>query len=591
MDLHAIIVIVIICIALFLFVWDKFSADLVALLIMASLVITGVLDAREAISGFANPATLTVAFMFVISAAVLKTGVMQLWGPKFANALSKSYRKGMLGMMLAVALSSAFINNTPVVAIFIPVILQVAKRTGIPASRMLIPLSFASILGGMCTLIGTSTNILVAGMLEDAGLTSISMFSMSGIAILMCLGGILFFYLIGFKLLPTRAKEDELITGLDEKNYLTELALLEKHSAVGKRIMDAKWVKDLDIDIVEIRRGAELFTLPPGDMVLLEGDILKLRCDMEKLKQLKLQNHVKFTDQDEIEEGNTSLVELVVASQSAWEGKSLKQIDFRRTYRAVPLAIKHRQEVLEQSLHSIPLQAGDVVLAQMKSHFVKELRKRQSTADEPAMLVSQENLISFDSFSFAKVISLLLLMVTAVAFGFPMVGAALTVVCLLVLSKQLSMKELYKAVNWNIVFLMAGALSLGLAIEKTGLAHDFAGYIISELGDSGPRYVLGALFILTMLLTELMSNTAAAALMTPLAIGTAQQMDLSVMPFAIAVMLAASASFMTPIGYQTNTMIYAAGRYKFLDFTRVGWMLSIVVAALAIWLIPYFFNF
>lgn len=592
MTTEAWIVVAIIAAALILFVWEKLSIDLVAMLIIVATVVTGVLTPKEAIAGFSNPATLTVAFMFVISAAVLKTGVMQLWGPKFSANMQSSYRKGMLGMMLAVALCSAFINNTPVVAIFVPVILQVAKTTGIPASRMLIPMSFASILGGMTTLIGTSTNILVSGMLEDAGLGGVSMFEMTPVAIILVIGGALYFYFIGFNLLPNRGEEKSIRRDKAFQNYITEVELKEGFEEQGTTIMEASWIKDFDLDVIEVHRGEEVFTLPSGDMHLLVGDTLKLSCTLEKLKVLARHPFLKLIEGEvDQEDKHTSLVEMVVASDSSWEGKSLKQIDFRRSFRAAPLAIRHRSKVVQERVHEATLQAGDVILAQMKTHYAKQLRKREDRAGDPFILVSAENLIAFNKKAFALVAAILAVMVTVAAFGVPMIIAALCAVCLLVLTKQLNMKEMYRAVNWNIVFLIAGALSLGLAMSKTGLALFLAQSMIEVLGDSDPRWIMAALFVSTMLLTELMSNTASAALMAPLAISTSSEMGLSPMPFVIAIMFAASASFMTPIGYQTNTMVYAPGQYKFTDYTKAGVLLSLITAVLSIWLIPYFYGF
>lgn len=592
-----IITLVIIIVAIVLFATELLSIDLVAMLIMISLVLSGVVTPEEGIAGFSNPATITVAFMFVLSAALLKTGALQSVAHQLSAIFRKSYRLGMVLMMLMIALFSAFVNNTPVVAVFIPVVMQIAYASGQPPSKMLIPLSFASIMGGMCTLIGTSTNILVSGIAEKHGLPGFQMFELSLVGVPLLLAGLLFMGFIGLRILPDRSKDRSLSERFGLRDYLTELQLMPGSELSGQRIMDSALVKELEMDIIEVVRGQQRFTMPPGDFRLQADDLLKVRCDVAKVKALK--ERVKVIDDNTLKVGgnflgekNTSLVELVVTADSSFANHTLKSLDFRRTYRAIPLAIRHRNEVLHEQLYSLPLVPGDVILAEVKQHYLPNLKQMEAQQDAPFVLLSEDPLTDFNRRQFGIVISVIALVIAAATLQvLPIMVGTITGVLALVLLRCLSMVEVYEAINWKIVFLLAGALSLGTAMSNTGLDGLIAGGLIERIGPYGPVALVSGLYLLTALLTELMSNNATAALLTPIAIATAQQLGISPTPLLVAVTLAASASFMTPIGYQTNTMVYSAGGYRFGDFFQVGVGLFLTFWLLASLLIPWLFPF
>ncbi len=591
----AIITLAIIGIAIVLFATEALSIDLVALLILVSLVLTGVISPEEGVAGFSNPATLTVAFMFVLSAALLKTGALQSLAHQLSATFRKNYRRGMVLMMLLIALISAFVNNTPVVAVFIPVVIQIAYASGQPPGKMLIPLSYASIMGGMCTLIGTSTNILVSGIAEQNGLPGFSMFELAPVGLPLLIAGMGFMLLIGLKILPDRQREKSLSEQFGLRDYLTELELLPGNELSGQRIMDSALVKELEMDIIEVVRNGQRYTLPPGDFRLQEGDLLKVRCDVQKVKALK--ERIKIVDDQTLRIGdntlgekNTALLELVVTAGSDFTNQTLKSLDFRRTYRAIPLAIRHRNEVLHEHLYSVPLVPGDVILAEVKKHYVSTLKQMESSQEAPFVVLSEDSLPDFNRRRFAFVMGVIAMVILSATLGLlPIMVATLLGVVLLVLSRSLSMKEVYEAINWKIVFLLAGALSMGVAMNNTGLDRQIAEGLVGYLGAWGPIAVVSGLYITTSLLTELMSNNATAALLAPIAIATAQQMGLPPTPFLIAVTIAASASFMTPIGYQTNTMVYSAGDYRFRDFFRVGVGLNLLFWALASGLIGWMY--
>lgn len=598
MGLEAIIVLAIIIVALILFVTELLSIDLVALLIMVALVITGVLTTEEAVSGFSNPATVTVAAMFAISAALIKTGLVASIGPRLAILIRKNFLFGSLVLMLSAGIFSAFINNTPVVAVFIPIVMKAAINSGHNPTKLLIPLSFASIFGGTCTLIGTSTNLLVSGIAVEHGLEAFSMFQVTPFGLIIFVVGIAFMLLIGQKLLPNPKQEKDLEKKFNMREYLVEFNILKDAPFIGKRIMDVDFFSDLDIDVIQIRRQEEKFLLPPQDMVLQENDKLKVRCSYEKIKQLKNQNRVFIGDavhaseMDESEEGDTTLVELIIPPNSILDGSTLGEADFKRRYRAVPLAIRHRTGIQHEKLNDTHIAAGDIILAEIKTHRLKRFKMQESRQESPFIILSENNKTSFDKKKFAVVLSVTAGVVLLATFNIlPILAAALLGVASLVLSRQINMKDVYEAIDWKVIFLLAGALSLGTAMQKSGLALLMANQLLSYLGEFGPVVVLSGLYLITVVLTEMISNNATAALLAPIAIITAQKMGVNPMPFLMAVTFAASASFITPIGYQTNTMVYSAGQYKFRDFFKVGIGLSILFWILATIFIPMIYKF
>ncbi len=598
MGFEAIVVLLVIITAVVLFATEWLSVDLVALLIMVSLVLTGIISADEGVAGFSNNATLTVAFMFVLSASLLKTGALQQMGPRLTSIFQKNHMLGMILMMVLVAFVSAFVNNTPVVAIFIPVVMQVAQGIGQSPSKLLIPLSYASIFGGSCTLIGSSTNILVSGIAQKAGLEPFSMFLLTPVGIVLLIAGILYMAFFGIKILPDRKQETDLGNKFSVRDYLAEIQLSEESDSVGQKIMDAPLVRQLELDIIEVRReNGNQHYLPPGDLVLRAGDTLKVHFNMDKMIQLKEQAKINpataiSINNNLLTDKNTTLVELIITSKSEFDGKSLKELDFRRKYRAVPLAIKHREEVLHERLQEARLQPGDLILAEVKTHFLDNLKELEKKQESPFIVLSEAGMTDFNRRNFYIVAAIGAAVIIAATLDIiPIMIATIAGATALVLSRCITMKEFYSAIEWKVVFLLAGALSMGVAMKNSGLADIIAGGLIVHLGPWGPVAVVSGIYLITVLLTEIMSNNATAALIAPIAIAMAGTMGVSPLPFLMAVTFAASAGFMSPVGYQTHMMIYSAGQYKFTDFLKVGSLLSFIFWILASLLIPYFFPF
>lgn len=581
------VVLAVLVLAVILFVTERLPVDLVALSVLALLLVTGIVTTNEGFAGFSNSATVTVAAMFVLSAGLARTGVLDHVGLALARLSVRSYGLGLVAMMVLVGAVSAFINNTAAVAVFLPIVLSVARESKTSPSKLLMPLSFASMFGGVCTLLGTSTNILVNTIAVQHGLRPFGIFEFSSLGLVFFGTGLLYMVVAGARLVPARREPAGLTQTYLMSQYLTEVTLLPDSPSVGTPMHQAPLVHELDLDVIQIRRGGRSILMPLPDAVLQAGDVLRVRCDVGKIQRLQQQEGVALKPKtawhdEDLETAEALLVESVVAPNSILDGRTLKDVGFRNTFGATVLAVRHRDRMLHERLARTRLVAGDVLLLEVPRGRLEQLRQHGAF-----VIVSEVPLPTVRPNRVAAAVAILAAVVATATLGLAPIAATATAGCvLMILTGCLTLEEAYRAIEWKVIFLLAGVLTLGVALEKTGGAELIARGIVGTVGGWGPVAMVSAFYLVTSLLTETMSNNATAALVAPIALVTAEATGVDPRPFLMAVTFAASASFLTPVGYQTNTLIYGPGQYRFRDFFRVGLPLNLMFWLLATWLIP-----
>jgi di/tricarboxylate transporter len=474
------------------------------------------------------------------------------------------------------------------VAILIPVVIVVARRADTSPSKLLMPLSFASMFGGMCTVLGTSTNILASAISEQAGLGAFGMFEFTKLGVIFFAVGVTYMMTVGRKLVPDHRGRGDLTTSFGLGDYLTDLILQADSKSVGKALESAPLVKDLGIEVLQIRRGEDTLR-PTPETVLCENDVLRIQGNLRTINELKdragvaFGMSVKWRDED-LQSTDTRLVEAVVGPSSPLAGKSLAESRLRENFGASVLAVRQHGTLRHSEFENITLMPGDTLLIDVPNDQIEHL-----TEQRVFLVVSRAGIPRFNWPKAAKALAIVVSVVVVAATGLlPIVAAAATGALAMVLSRCISTDEAYGAIEWNVLFLLAGMLSLGAAMEKTGASTMLAEGMVNAVGGFGPIALLAAFFGATMLLTEVMSNNATVALLLPIAITTAHSIDANPRTFMFAVVFAASSSFMTPVGYQTNTMIYGPGQYRFVDFVRVGAPLNLIFWILGVLLIPWF---
>lgn len=576
-----------------LFATEVVSIDVTAVIIIGSLVLTGILSPQEGISGFSNIAVATVAAMFVLSAGIEKSGALNPVTAFLEKLFRRNFWLGIISMLVFVSFLSAFINNTPVVALFIPVVMSCARAIRISPEKLLIPLSFASMFGGVCTLIGTSTNLLVSDYAESVGLEAFTMFEMTKMGAVFLAAGFIYLLLIGLRLLPKHVKDASFEDKYHLGDYITNVVLQEGAPSIGKTIKTSPLVTELGVEIIQVKRGAERFFSPSDDFVLAVGDTLKVKGNVDKIRKLQNRNRVlvqpllnKEISVNSI--GELVLHEVVVLPNSDLAGIKLEDIDFEERFGAIFLGVRGRKGLQNKLIGNWKLTAGDCLLLASPKDKSDTLHK-----NFPDLFII--NHTDHSNFSTRKALIasgiVISVMVLASLNILPIVTAAIIGCILLVLTQIVTPEEVYKSISWKVIILLAGSLSLGVALEKTGTARLFANQIHFLGGEYGPLVMLSLIYIVTTFLTEIMSNNATVVLLAPIVLALAQSMGVSPKPFLMAITFAASASFMTPVGYQTNTMVYAAGNYTFKDFFRVGAPLNLLFWILASILIPIYFPF
>jgi di/tricarboxylate transporter len=571
-----------------LFVSEKLSVDVVALLALAALLVLGLVSPEQALSGFASQATITVAAMFVLSAALSKTGALRAVARLFSRLRTPG--RFTLVVMLCLGALSAFVNNTAAMAVFLPLVLASAARNKFSASKVLIPMSYAAQMGGVCTLIGTSTNLLVDSIARDLGHPGFGLFDFGLLGLATMAVGFVYLLLVGRHLLPSH-RQGELSENYELGKYMTELRVLEGSPLIGKSVAEAKLGERFGVFVLELLRGDEQVWSPraqklqANDVLLVRGDWQKL-TDMRAETKLALEPEFKLKDA-QFEAPDQVLTEAMVAPGSRFVGHTLSELDFQWHYNATVLAIHRRGEVLRNTLRQARLNVGDVLLMLARADEMPHLRRNRNFI----VLSAREDDTAQRRRAWLALATMATVVAVAAAGWLPIVTSSIIGCVAVVLFGCLEPEEAYEAIDWRVIVLLAGVLPLGIALQSSGAADLLVEGALALIGSGSPLLALAMIYLLTATLTEAMSNNAAAVLLAPIAFATAQALGVSPTPFLVAVAFAASTSFATPVGYQTNTMVYSVGGYRFADFMRIGLPLNLVFWALAVTLIPRLFPF
>lgn len=582
-----------------LFVWEKLAPDLVAVALLVTLVVTGLLPQKDALGVFAHPAPFTVAAMFVLSAALVKCGAVDRISHFVERAGALPYAVVMFILVISVATISAFINNTPVVVVFLPVVLNLARRMKIAPSKLLIPLSYAAVLGGVCTLIGTSTNLVVSGMIEHKGLPPLHMFELAWLGVPMTLAGALYLAFLGNRLLPTREMLTSILSDEERREYITEAFVQPASPAIGKTLAQAGLTPARGVRVLEVVRDGVAFQWDNSKDQLHPGDRLILSCRPKGIAATRAAAGIDLVTElnlglEQIAAHEGSLVEAVVNPRSELVGRTVREINFRQRYRLVVLALHREGRNVREEVDTLPLTPGDVLLMMGTDQAIEAL-----AGNRDLTFFDHQNLTPAKTRTghIPLVLGVIAGVILGECFGVISIEIGALAGCvLLCIAGVLKPKEAYDAIEWPVLFIIFGMLAMGLALDRTGAAAWLASGIVGFAEHSVPAahqafFVLAAIYFVTMVLTELLSNNAVAALMIPIALGIAQRLGVHHEPFVIAVMFAASVAFATPIGYQTNTYVYGVGGYRFGDFVKIGLPLNFMCMAVALVIIPKVWPF
>ncbi len=585
MTLQMYLVLAITVIVFFGFVRERQPPDVTALLGVSLLLIFGALNANQFLSVFANGAPITIGAMFVLSKALENTGVIASLGSLASRLAGKSWVRAMLLMMLPVTFLSAFVNNTPVVVVLTPVVIALAKQQGHASSRYLIPLSFASILGGTCTLVGTSTNLLVDSIAQREGLPAFGIFDITGVGVLLAISGLLYLLIFGWWLLPDR-EEPSFRPPAGGRRFLTEAIVPVKSRLIGKPIAETELARHRVLKLYRgnliIKRTTNATILKAGDRLIIETE----RDDVANLHSGKEITRAGIADNvlQTLTRTPTQLVEAIVGPEARILGMTVSELNLERRFGVFVLGVHRHKKRLSQGFDQLRLAVGDTLLLEGTT---KDLSKLYSNRSFVNIAVPEIRKLQRGKAPLA-VTAILLVVVLAALDLLPIVVLAVIGATFVIFSGCLSAADAYEAVQWPILILIFAMLAVGLALEQTGVMNLIVNQLVVHTTVLGPFGLLVVIYLVTSTSTEFMSNNAAAILLTPIAIGAALSAGYDPKPFVVAVMLAGSASFATPIGYQTNTFVYQAGGYRFNDFLRIGLPMNVLALLVSVFLIPVF---
>ncbi len=590
-----VIVLILLLVALVLFATEKLPVDVVGLILVIALVLSGVLTIQQGVAGFGDDIIITIAGLFVLTGGLVKTGLVDLIGRRLYGIAGDNELFLTALIMIVAAVSAAVLKNTTTTAMFLPVVIGLANRAKIPPSKLLMPLAFGAILGGSCTLIGTSTNLAVSGAFQRYGYEPFSLFELTPVGIVTVAFGLIYMLFIGRKLLPSRGGEESLTEKYAIREYISEFLVLPKSNLVGKTIAEADLNSMFDLNVLGIIRSDEEEITPSpetkisaNDLLIVEGkisDILRIKEDAS----IKIKADFVLND-DLLESGDAELFEVLVMKDSRLVGQTLNTLSFRQTYDLTVLAISRSGATFFTKLSDVTLKFGDVLLVQGKQRKIEPfvVDREMILLDDVSASASRTGKRKWAIAAFGLFLALSLSKLVT-GFAVPLAVAVLLGVLLLLATKTVRYSELYSLIDFRLLVLIACMMSFGVAMETTGTDQYLAGLIEASFGGFGGTAVLAGFFILTVVLTQPMSNQAAALVVLPVAIKTALALGLNPRTFAIGITYAASFSFITPLE-PACVLVFTPGRYKFMDFVRVGTILTIVVFIVSITLVPIFWK-
>ncbi|MEE4241660.1 MAG: SLC13 family permease [Desulfopila sp.] len=583
----------ILLLALYLLITEKISVDLTAICIIVMLVVSGILTPKEAVAGFANPAVITVGAMFVVSKGMMRTGGVEFIGRRIIRLARKNLNMALGVILFTVALASAFINNTPVVILFIPVVMSMCCDLGLSPSKFLIPVSYASILAGTCTLIGTSTNIIVSDLSNDFGYGPISMFELSIIGVPIAVAGIVFLLIAAPRILPSLANPICQLQDGEHRKYLAELRIPKGSKLIGKDPYLFFQEKFAEIDVIELVSDSHIYHPSRDKKNMSEGDILLVKGSLNDLVAIlqEQEAHLPWGGQDlsmGAQKDAPIVVELIIAPNSSLLGRQLSDTELARDPEVNIIAVKRTNlHFSEKQIHDVRLKVGDTLLIWCQDSKLQEIRTKMDyivIEDVYEEIVHKRKAV-WAVMNFVGMIG------TATLGLADIMTCALTAAFLMIITGCLQMRDAYRALQGDVLLLIAGTIALGIAMQKTGASEVYAEAFLSLFTGFSPTMILGAMIMLTSISTQVLSNNATAVLLLPIAVSTALGIGVDPKPFIIGICFGASACFATPIGYQTNLMVFGPGGYSFKDYLRLGIPLNIFVILAGTLFIPLVWPF
>ncbi len=596
MTFEIVFVLALIVLAFILFVSEKFSLDVTALFILTILFTGGFLTVEEAISGFSNPAVITIALLFILSQGLQKTRILEYLIVRINKLVSQSKNLGLGVYLLTIAFASALMNNTAIVAVFMPVTIRLAHQYHMSPSKLLIPLSYAAIMGGTLTLVGTSTNLIVNAVYIENGGSPLGMFEFAKYGWITLLVGLIYVLWIAPKILPSRTVTSSLTQSYHMAGYLTEMKISEDSPLVGSTCQERNVNQSYDVIVLDIQRDGRLIAYNVGRQTLRVGDILFVKGSLESFLRMKeVEKVTLLTDekltQSELEQDDNILVGCMVTDQSDVIGKTLREANFRKRFGAFILAIRREGLIIRKKIAHVVLHTYDTLLIYGAKRQISELEKSGKFILLGEM---QADLVKV-RFWWISIVSIVLTVFLAAIGVLPILKGALISAVILMMFRVISPNEAYESIHWQVIVLIAALIPLGIVIQSSGTATYIANMIMQYVDTLSPSiqpYVLFALvYFVTMVMTEVSSNTATAIIMTPIVIAITADMQFDPRPFIFGVCFAASASFSTPVGYQTNLMVYGPGGYRFSDYMKTGIPLALTFWILAILIIPTIWPF